>query len=288
MTRTGALLTGWLPLVVVVAAQTLYVVGLAIVYFRKRKTGQLAANLAFEKGKIARLEPQVKELSETNESLGKNLESAILSLGEARQQAAQAKREAEESRRIAAQEKSQNQAITKHRNIIESRLQSIAWVEKMVNNQAMNISDHVVIESITAVELKLTGPRLQLKLAFEIKNNSLFDIAINREDIGGHIAFRGQAYREEICLSMFDDATAPAVESLGHLQSKYFVVRQPLRGSDAEEIERARGEALADFDLRGIKMTVRGSKDFPQVEPKPLKLQKAHERLDLEKVLRDT
>ena len=45
----------------------------------------------------------------------------------------------------------------------EAKLAKLAWLSKMADEQAKNIQDHVVLKSVTAVELSLTGHRLQLK-----------------------------------------------------------------------------------------------------------------------------
>ena len=117
-------------------------------------------------------------------------------------------------------------------------LAELKTLSDMRQQQAENIKDHVIITAVNPVELTLesnenSGPGITLTI--HIRNESLYNITIPREDVQGCLAFTEQPLQEAVIVVR--DAWTEPIENLRPLAPASIVLRQPLRGFEVERIK---------------------------------------------------
>lgn len=149
-------------------------------------------------------------------------------------------------------------------------IQENQWLFNREERQREHIENYVYLEKVDYVMTNEYGfPYIQFALT--IFNASVYDIALE-ETLGGKILFRAEPLQEQKWI----DQPPPSIE----LNSKV-VIRIHQRVSNAEiqfikdgiESRRNRSNLLPpEFQFGNLIITIKGSENFPQVQPKTLKI----------------
>jgi len=236
------------------------------------------------KKQLASANAAYADVSETNETLTRDLKSANLAIGEARNQEREAKRVAEERRKEAVGATGQNEQITMARQMAENRLVNLSWVEKMIGDQAKDITAHVTITSVRPGTLKLTDAPRCVSLGLCIRNESVFDITIRAANLTGRLFFQSTALNDPATILL--DATRLPIENLKPMQSDMLVILQPLWKSEAETISEA--DMGTRFWLGNLNIPISVENVPQEVETKPLRIRAEVEHISLKDFFGDT
>lgn len=199
-------------------------------------------------------------------------------LSDARTRAKRALEDGREFQLQAIDEKAQKEDLVKKLAEYKGQLQQMESLRIIRDAQAENIKDHVVITDIWPGRLKLAGDFLSVSLVFGIRNESLFDITIPPEEVKGALTFADRRLTEPI--HMIVDIYRERIRNLRPLQQAKFMLEQPLRGFEAETIQKCLTDPDAKFSLSYLGVTITVG-DGSTVAPRYLKVEPEFEHLPL-------
>jgi len=226
--QAGALMTGWLPLVVVSATSLLSAVMLLVLIVKRWKNGQLRVQ-------VESLESDLKLERDGIETLKQEHEKTVKALERDCKKAQDDLVEAD--KRTRAQENQKEDVLAELRKR-EEDLAELKTLRALRETQAGSIKDHVVITGVNPIELILesnaeSGPCVTFTLF--IRNESLYNIAIRPDEVKGCLAFANQQLQERVIVVR--DAWTEPIENLVPLAPASIVLRQPLRGFEVDRIK---------------------------------------------------
>ena len=200
-----------------------------------------------------KLKTQVAELTTTNEKLAKDLSTANSAFRDMEEQVEKlrghltaSEHNAKQANLRALQEIKQKDEFYKLHKESERKLAELAWLSKRANEQAKDISAHVVIKKVKLCALNLTASPRCIIVALTIRNESIFDITIRAKKLTGCIFFNNKSREES---ARIQETHRSAIENLEPKQEEILVVEQPLLKSEAETITEALDDANARFWL---------------------------------------
>lgn len=188
---------------------------------------------------------------------------------------AQSKRDAENANKIANQETNQKNEFYRLYNESERKLGDLAWLQRIAEEQAKNISEHIKVTAVKASNLRLDSSR-HVRVALRILNESVFDITIRAENVRGSLFFNTKPSREPARIL---DTDRPPIENLKPKQEETLVIEQPLLQSEAETISETDGEAR--FWLGNLSIPISVENAPQQVETQDLRIRAEVEHIYL-------
>lgn len=235
MTDTGALITGWVPVIIVSASSLFSALILLLATARRWKNKTL-------KSKVSDLEKDLELEKAKVEAEKGNVTDAFREIEKLKDALVEADRKSkadllEADKRTNEQRGMKEDILTELRKRQED-LAELKTLSDMRLTQAENIKDHVIITRVNAGDLVLdgnqeTGPCLTLEL--RIKNESLYNISIRPNEIAGSLAFADQPLKEPVFA--INDAWREPIENLRPFASEGITLQQPLRGFEVERIK---------------------------------------------------
>lgn len=210
-----------------------------------------------------KLKTQVAELTTTNEKLAKDLSTANSAfrdmeeqVGDLRGHLTASEHSAKQANLRALQEINQKDEFYKLHKESERKLAELAWLSNRANEQAKDISAHVVIKKVKLCALNLTASPRHIIVALTIRNESIFDITIQAKKLTGCIFFNNKSREES---ARIQEKHRSAIENLEPKQEEILVVEQPLLKSEAETLPRRAARRIgSDFMLdSGKQMSLR-------------------------------
>lgn len=226
-----------------------------------------------------KLKGRITELTEANESLSSDLSTANSAFGEYEVKAtaleaelAQAKREAKETEKRANEAANNKDSMYKSFQEAERKVADLAWLRDMAEEQATNISKHVILTARKPGSLILSKGRhaLCVTVALRIRNESVFDITIHPKDITGRFSFNG-TFLQESAQQLIDEDRS-AIENLKPMKAETLVLKQPLLQSEAEFISGLQEDEKARFWLGNLSIPISVATNVIQVKPEDLRI----------------
>jgi hypothetical protein len=240
LTGTGALMTGWFPIVVVSAITTFYMIGLIIVVFRRRN--------------IKRLASDKNELSKANAQLTKNLEDANRTIANLqirnraleKQDTTWALRverlegELATANRVGAETRSECDRLQRRVNELLAESEDVKQLREIATEQAQAIQDHVEVKCQIAGH-KLTGDDQYLDFIFSVSSHCVHPLSVS-DKISGLITFGDTRLKHP------PELTENRVKNLTINRVAYFELHQPLTESEAARLLSEQGS----FGFHGL------------------------------------
>lgn len=143
------------------------------------------------------------------------------------------------SRELAAFESSQREEFIKSHNEAEHLLSIWTPVIADAQAQATNIDNWVVIKEVKARDLRLTKTPRMVIITIRIRNESIYKITINPDEVTGRLLFKHIPFREEAKVPH----DAILIEDLEPRRVAQLLLEQPLTQTEAETILAARENA---------------------------------------------
>jgi hypothetical protein len=150
-----------------------------------------------------------------------------------------------------------NESLLELKREAERKLADLKWLTKLAEDQAVQLSDHIRVEVATyphCGEMQLSGKDLCVLLGLSIKNESVFEIAIEEKKITGQFSLNNVAFREKAD-QLIDTFRAP-LRNLKPQQKEMIVIEQPLREFEAEKIKRCLEDPDAKFWIGGVRVPI--------------------------------
>lgn len=126
----------------------------------------------------------------------------------------------------------------------ERKLGDLKWLEGRMRDQAENLDSWVRIKKRIALKLQLSEAPLMVIFVFWVVNTSIFNVALNFDDMTGRLQFKNRAYRDPVRLP----PNSSPVEYLDPGDSLEIILEQPLLETEAQTIL----ASLRSRDVNGI------------------------------------
>jgi outer membrane murein-binding lipoprotein Lpp len=226
------LMTGWLPVVMVSASSIL--------------SAAMLLTVAIKWLRNKRLKSEVSDLT----TLAANLKAERQDAWD--KAAAAAKDALDANQRADDEEKNQKKthALFEDR---ERQLTDLTWLSNRATKQAEYISEYVIITKVKTGTLLFGGERGAI-LELVIKNESVFDVAIQGDKITGRLHFKNKELQDP---AKFDTLTGrESIVSLAPREEKPLALFQPFLKSEAEHIEEALADEKACFWLGNLSIPI--------------------------------
>lgn len=157
-------------------------------------------------------------------------------------------------------------ALEKGKSELEAVKNRYGWLYTAADAQAEDIQQYVIVERFHLCDKILTGddPHLNFWVAFY--NMSVFDLALHKDKVEGHITFRGERLLEGKEIRYPTDVIPSSRD--GH-----FNVKQRLTQREAGLIAGCTNEELKSLlHIHELGIVISGGERFPQIGRTPLKL----------------
>lgn len=181
---------------------------------------------------------------------------------------AQAKNDGDNANKRAKAAENESQGHYKLFEDRERQLGELLWLKKRMEDQAKDISEHVVVKKSKLCGLRLDSDRCAF-VAITIRNESLFDITIRLEKISGCLFFNSVARHDPAQVSKTN--TRP-IENLEPMAQAIIVIKQPLLRTEAEIISEAAKDQNARFWLGNLNIPISIENIPQQVGTKALRI----------------
>ena len=249
-TGGGFVMPGWLPTVFFVSSFAVTTLTLLIVAWKRWRNKRLAS--------------EVSDLTTLVANLKVERQDAL-------DRAAAATKDALKANQRAVDADNEKKNTYAQFQDTERQLNDLNWLASRVNEQAKDISKHVVITKVRPGILMTKGDRYAT-VEFVIRNESVFDITVQGRDITGSFFFKHQALTEQAKLDIA--AGHPPVLNLESMKEATFSLLQPLIRWDAERVEEALADENARFWLGNLRIPISVENAPQKVETKPLRIGK--------------
>ena len=116
-------------------------------------------------------------------------------------------------------------------NDAETKLADLKWLEDRMKDQGDALENWVRIKRANAVILHLTTAQRMVIIAFQVQNESVFDVTLDLKNIKGCLHYKNRPLRDPIRLK-----TINPTEEFEPKAYKEIILEQPLLQSEAETI----------------------------------------------------
>jgi hypothetical protein len=259
MTDTGALMTGWLPVILVGSSSLVLAVALSIATSKRWKNKSLIGQLSALSADLTTERARVVEEKET--------------VARAIKEITQLKNDLKEAGLREDGQKNQKEDILTELRKREADLAELKTLSDMRTEQAENIKNHVIITKVSAGDLVLDGDAESgpcVTLALQIRNESLFNVAIQPKDVGGSLALAERLLQEPILV--INDAWREPIENLRPFASASITLLQPLRGFEVERVRSLKDNPAGRFRLSPLRVQVTAVDSQYKVPPRNLRI----------------
>jgi hypothetical protein len=261
MTDTGALTTGWVPVIIVSASSLFSALVLLLATARrwknktlKSKVSDLEKDLEIEKAKVIAEKENLTNAAKEIKKLHEDLRQADLRENDQR---------------------GQKEGLSQLYNESQQKVATWAWLAKKAEDQNIEIDKHVVLEKITLGDLNLSTSVPTVRFGVYVMNRSVWDISLNYElkaDVEGVIRFEDELDNIELTRPK---RVINTVKDLPSGETGCLTIEQLLTPEQAKVIDKAHNSARAKFCFDELVVNVIGGDHSLNIVPKPLKLQNA-------------
>jgi outer membrane murein-binding lipoprotein Lpp len=228
----AVMVTGWVPVVLLLSGSTVIAVALLITALRRWKNKRL-------KSEVSDLTTLVTNLKDERQDAWDREAAANKAALEANQRADDADKEKEKI-----------DALFQDR---DRQLAEWNWLTSRATKQAEHISEYVVIAKVKPGTLLFSGERGAI-LELMIRNESVCDVTIQGDKIKGRFQFK----HKELCDPAEFDALSgrELIVNLAPMEEKPLALSQPFLKGEAERIEEALADEKACFWLGSLRIPI--------------------------------
>lgn len=267
----GALLTGWLPIVIVSASSIVSPIMLLIVVVLKlRNNKRLAAELAREKETTAQLRSDIEERERAVEGRRNEITTVQGQLVKAKSDLKDKGREYTEVREfLKTCESERDEGYSK---LIEATQQTQGaklensnweWLRSAAGTQGQEIALHVELEKPHPYDVRLSDSIPSISFKFPVRNHSVLPVNLHKKQ--GKIYLNGRELADPIIVQYEG-------KNFGFRELSGLTLEQRLTPTEASEIL-ARG---GTFQFTDLHIEINGNSQFPPVKAWRLTITQDH------------